>query len=594
MSSVISYPFTSPSAALARGIENTVIYGKEVDNLLLKESCWVVSRVISAVVFPIFLTMELIFKRIPDMLFHIRSDKFSIFKDECLKYALAIVPAIIFGLYSPAAMPGFFLQRSIHACEIRPFGVENVYGKTLSNPVNYPLTPSEVEDLVRSAAASNKQVSVIGAGMSQGTQTIPYDSNQCVIHTKYLNTIAVDPNKNTATVGSGVTWEELQLVLDPMGKSAIVKQASDIFSIGGSIGINCHGWAHLHGSIAQTVKELKIVDATGCLRTLHRPRDGVPFERLSDDEQLFKCMFGTMGYFGVVVEATLDIVDNEVVMEDASQIPIESFIGEYRKIQQDPAVQLFGGRLSLDSLSTDLFSRVCMDSYRSITGASGAVANRSIQEEPARGTRIQRIGLQLMGYLSSFSVRRLTAWFWSQERVAMSEGKTMTRNEALHPPIKSFLMLHESNLNTEWLQEYFIKSDRLVEFVKFLGKKLTDNAVRVVNATIRVVPKDEISILPYAEEERFAVVICFAQEKTSSEIRKTKGWIEEVNQYLLENNGVFYQAYMPYATKEQFENAYGIDRVGQMRQMKKQFDSRNIFGNLHTKKYYDVKAREAL
>jgi hypothetical protein len=41
MSSVISYPFTSPSAALARGIENTVIYGKEVDNygiLWLKSS----------------------------------------------------------------------------------------------------------------------------------------------------------------------------------------------------------------------------------------------------------------------------------------------------------------------------------------------------------------------------------------------------------------------------------------------------------------------------------------------------------------------------------------------------------------------------
>lgn len=588
MSSAISYPFTSPSAALARGIEDTVIYGKEADNLLLKGSCWVVSRVISTVVFPIFLTMDLIFKRIPDMLFHIRSDKFSIFADECMKYSLAIVPAIIFGLYSPNAMPGFFLQRSIHACEVRPFGVENIYGKTLSNPVNYPVTPSEVQDLVRSAAILGQQVSVVGAGMSQGTQTIPLNSDQCVIHTKYLNTIAVDPHKNTATVGSGVNWEELQLVLDRIGKSAIVKQASDVFSIGGSIGINCHGWAHLHGSIAQTVKELKIIDSNGNLRILPRPKEGVPFERLSDDEQLFKCMFGTMGYFGVVVEATLDIVDNEVVMEDARQIRIESFIDEYRKIQQDAAVQLFGGRLSLNSLSTDLFGRVCMDSYRSITGASGAVANRTIQPEPATGTRIQRIGLQLVGYLPSFSVRRLTAWFWSQERVAMLEGKTMTRNEALHPPIKSFLMLHESNLKTEWLQEYFIKPDRLVEFVKFLGKKLTDNAVRVVNATIRVVPKDEISILPYAEEERFAVVICFAQEKTSSEIRKTKGWIEEVNQYLLETNGVFYQAYMPYATKEQFESGYGIDRVGQMRQMKAKFDPAHVFGNEHTQKYYDV------
>lgn len=70
-------------------------------------------------------------------------------------------------------------------------------------------------------------------------------------------------------------------------------------------------------------------------------------------------------------------------------------------------------------------------------------------------------------------------------------------------------------------------------------------------------------------------------------IAKTKQWIETVNKYVIASNDKYYQAYMPYATKEQFETCYSKEKVENMRCLKAQYDPEHRFGNAHTAKYYD-------
>lgn len=582
-----AFSLTHPTAAIARGIEDIVIYG-EHSNLFVKGACGVGARAVSIVVFPVFLTLELLFKRIPKMLLAIGTEKFDRKADKSLKFLLSIIPSIVLGIHSPEGVPGFFVKRQRNDLEIRPFGVEKVFGLRLKEGISYPTTPEEVQTIVRDAKKKKQQVAILGAGLSQGTQTVPVDANQCVINTKYLNHIEVKPEENTVTVGAGATWEEVQLALDKANKSAIVKQASDIFSIGGTIGMNAHGWAHQYGPISKTVRSLKVIDANGDLCVLSRPRDGVPEDELTKDELLFKCMFGTLGYFGVVVEATLDIVDNDVLIESTQEIEREKFVQEYEKIKADPTIPLFGGRLVLDTLDGDPLRTICMVSYRRSEDQQGDLAKRKITEEPKWGTRIQRIGLKLISHLSYFSVKRLISYFWQQEKTAMFSGRVVTRNEALHPPINAFKILHHSDLHAQWLQEYFVKPEQLPNFLRFLGAELKANEVRMINATIRPTPKDDISVLPYAEQDRYAVVICFAQVKTEAEMAKTRKWIENVQEFLLSpgQEGVFYQAYMPYATQEQFIRCYGPERVAAMRALKRRFDPEDVFGNAHTAKYY--------
>ena len=384
----------NPTAVLANEIEHLVRYGKK-GPLCIQIFCEVTARAISTIIFPIFLLLELTFKKIPEGILAARTDQCWEKADDALKYFLAIVPAIILGLYSPEGVPGFFLKRKTSPNEVNPFGVENIYGKKMLAPIAYPKSAEEVVATVKNAIKNNQKISIIGTGFSQGTQTISNKTTDCLINTKYLNTITVNKNENTVTVGAGATWEQVQLALDKQGKSAIVKQASDPFSIGGSIGINCHGWAHQKSSIAETVRSLKVVDSQGNLRTLLRPKKNVPIDQLSDEEKLFKCMFGTLGYFGVVVEATLDIVDNTQVIELAEEVSSDRFVYEYEsKIKEDENISLFGGRLNLDFLNGNPLRTVCMVSYKNLDEQVD-LSHPTIDKEKRLGTRIERIAFKV-------------------------------------------------------------------------------------------------------------------------------------------------------------------------------------------------------
>lgn len=571
--------FLNPAACVARGIENAILKGQNSKYLGVTIGCGLIAHTLAAVVFPVSLLAETLFKRIPKCLFAVpfskdikKTIKFTNRLKKIEKFVLGFLFTLL-SFRSPDVVSGLFLKKLGNETAVRPFGVEKIYGKIVEK-IEYPETAKEVQTLVLKAKKEGRQISIIGAGMSQGTQTVPEDEKNCVIHTKKLNEIKFSSDHKTVKVGAGATWEEVQIAANQRGKSVIVKQASDVFSIGGSIGINCHGWAHEYGAISSTVLSIDIIDAEGNLKTLTK------------DDEMFGCFFGTLGYFGIIVSATFQLTDNVPLVESTEEVQLDDFIENYETKIKDQNIPLFGGRLCLDDLEGNPLRKVCMVKYNQDPHSKPQVTEPFLSE-PKYGKRMERISLKALGHLSHFSARRAISSFWKSERSAMLKGRSITRNEALHPPIKSFMMLHHSNLHSQWLQEYFIKKENLPNFLRYLGAQLKANQVRLLNATIRPTPKDTISILPYAEQDRYAVVICFDQYKTNKWLNRTKNWIEEVNNYLVANGDVYYQAYMPYATREQFEKCYGKERVERMRKLKKRYDPENRFGNAHTVKYFD-------
>lgn len=579
------YSLTHPTATMARGLENIMIYSENTRSTAWSLGARLIATVVSQTVFPAIILLELIFKRGPKALLGIRFSKtpvgdvslFSRRWDKVRKFARSLVFCFM-GVRSPDGIAGFFLKRLPSDQAIAPFGVELQFGKKVDG-IYYPETAEQVEELVQKANIENKQISIIGAGMSQGTQTIPKDDKHIVIHTKKLNKIEIDVQNNIATVGSGTTWEQFQIAANAKGKSAKAKQASDPFSIGGSIGINCHGWDHEAGAIASTVVSLDVIMQDGKLRTL------------TPNDREFGCFFGTLGYFGVVVSAKIKLANNEHLVEKSETLDLEQFHQNYQTKIKGNDIPLFGGRLSLDTLSGDPLRNIEMVRYEhdieKNKAQQGPVVTPNFAAELKKGYRIERIGLQMLSHFSSWTVRRMLSRFWDGEVRNLKLERKITRNEAMHPPINAFNMLRHSNRKAQWLQEYFISPKNLPNFLRFLGAELKANDVLLLNATIRPVPKDEISVLPYADQERYAVVLCFRQDKSEAEIAKTKQWIENVNQYVITSGDRYYQAYMPYATKEQFEACYGKETVEKMRTLKAEFDPNNRFGNAHTAKYFD-------
>src|SRR4029077_20895174 len=138
--------FTHPSAYIAREIENIIITGENSDNYAVKAGCAILSRLISFVVFPIFLTLELVLKRIPKLLLRSISicksndpkatKKFNRTLDKVNKFALGVLFSPM-GICSPDIVSGLFLKPETFDAMIRPFGVEEQFGKKVEK-IHYP------------------------------------------------------------------------------------------------------------------------------------------------------------------------------------------------------------------------------------------------------------------------------------------------------------------------------------------------------------------------------------------------------------------------------------------------------------------------
>jgi len=60
--------------------------------------------------------------------------------------------------------------------------------------------------LILEAKTNHQKIAVIGAGLSQGKQFLPPDEHSLAINMKRFNTVHVNPDTKTATVGAGGTW----------------------------------------------------------------------------------------------------------------------------------------------------------------------------------------------------------------------------------------------------------------------------------------------------------------------------------------------------------------------------------------------------
>jgi FAD/FMN-containing dehydrogenase len=578
----------APIAYAARGLEKLLIFTKETENPTLHRIACLSAKAIGLTIVPMCLLAELITEPLFLLKAKIQHSKenwdYNIERIDKLALGIFCTPLAIL---AADAVSYLFLERSSTPKAIRPFGVEKIYGEKIDTAVYQPTSTEEVQKIVLEAKAKQKSIAILGAGFSQGEQTIPTDKKSIALDLRNLKGFEFVPESDhhLVKVKAGTTWEELQKFVNQAGKSVIVKQASDIFSIGGSIGINCHGWEHAFGAIASTVESLEVIDAEGNLRTLSLDAPSL------EDRELFRCMFGTMGYFGVIVSATLRLKDNEMYQEKGVKVPLEEFDSYYKEhIQKNDKIPLLIGRLRLDGTP---LKELYLNTYESVEqDHSKPLITPCFEIEPCKGQRINRIFLDAIGHLPDLLFKPLIGWFWSREVKLMEELRIASRNEILHFGLKSFVQMHQSDLYTQWLQEYFISEENLPSFLEYLGKVLEKNGVRLLNASIRPTPKDEISILPYAEKNRYAIVLSFHQLKTKQAIEATKKWIQEVHQELLSKKDKWYQAYMPFASQEEFIACYGKDRIEKMRELKKKFDPENRFSSKHTYKYYDAKEGE--
>lgn len=71
--------------------------------------------------------------------------------------------------------------------------------------------------------------------------------------------LAFSPEAKVVRVQAGIRWRDIQAFVDPHGLSVKIMQTYANFTVGGSLGVNCHGRYVGLGPLVLSVRAIKVV-----------------------------------------------------------------------------------------------------------------------------------------------------------------------------------------------------------------------------------------------------------------------------------------------------------------------------------------------
>ncbi|WP_244661832.1 FAD-binding oxidoreductase [Mesorhizobium huakuii] len=298
------------------------------------------------------------------------------------------------------------------------------------------------------ARANGLKVSLAAIRHSMGGHA--FDDNALVLDLKKFNKVAVDAAAKTMTLQPGARWHDIQNMLHP--RFAVkAMQSTDIFSVGGSLSVNAHGMDHQAGSVAGSIRSMRVMLADGSVTTCSP----------TENTELFRHVVGGYGLFGVVLEATLDVVDNAVYRTSREIIKSDDFPKFFAEVlEPNKDIGLFYGHLS--TAPGNFLKDMIVYRY-------DKVAEEPPADQPAIGepgsVGLKRVIINLAKWGSLFQELK---WFTEKtlepkfetctvaRTTAMAQGEAclVTRNNPMHDSVP--YLFNDLTDETDILHEYFI------------------------------------------------------------------------------------------------------------------------------------------
>ena len=418
--------------------------------------------------------------------------------------------------------------------------------------VESPDHPIGLELIMEEARRTHTPVSLAGGGFSQGSQTCAADAIQ--INTREMNQlISIDIEKQQVTIQAGMTWKRLQEELSFFGFSVAAMQSYADFTIGGSLGVNAHGQDVSWNPVSSSVVSIKVLLTDG--RHLYASRTKNP--------DLFRAAIGSYGLIGIITEVTLNVVPNTILHKKTKLVRTRNYNEYFESLHENHSLALHSARLSINPLYR-FKNAVAVNFIR-----YGEIATLSNEQTKPALPDAKYLNLLKSSWLAR--VIRTTAEYFFLEREAR-----MTRNQAMGESVTS--LKNTATGTKDILQEYFIPPEHLQEFIRELETWVARNHhLTLINATVRWVNADQDSLLPYAPENRFAVVLFMNLPDTTTAGQTMQQATRELIDTTLRLKGRYYLPYALYASREQMYQTY--PEFQQLLEEKKRWDRDSLLTN---------------
>jgi FAD/FMN-containing dehydrogenase len=416
------------------------------------------------------------------------------------------------------------------------------------------LAERQLSELVIRAAQQKLKISISGAKHSMGGHTL-YPGG-ITLDMLPFNHMSLDEKKGILTVGAGARWSEVIPFLDRKGFAIAVMQSNNDFSVGGSVSVNCHGWQPDSPPIASTVESFRLITADG--KIVHCSR--------TENRELFSLALGGYGLFGIILDVDLHVVPNEFYRPEIHHVKPADYARLYDEIvRHNPDAGLAYGRISIapDSFLNDAFIIVLKKELQ-----THSVKDTLTHDPPGWLER-----LVFRGSVGSDYGKNLC---WQVESFfGVTAIGTHSRNEIMNEPSAWFA--NRNPQETDILHEYFVPPEHLVDFIAAIRPILLRDKPDLLNITVRAVEADSDTLLSYAPQNRFALVMYFHQKIDTNSDRMMENFTREMIHAALACGGTYYLPYRPHATLVQFEDGYPQARM--FFEAKQKYDPDDIFEN---------------
>jgi len=175
----------------------------------------------------------------------------------------------------------------------------------------------QLRALLQRAQSKNVPLSIAGARHTMGGQT--FRAGGIVLNMLDLKGMKLDEQKNILHVQAGACWSDALQYLHERQRSLKVMQSNNSFSVGGSLGANCHGWQVASPPIASTVISFRLLLADGSLVKCSR----------EEHSELFSLVLGGYGLFGIVIDVELSVMANECYRATSRVMPSAEYPAFY-------------------------------------------------------------------------------------------------------------------------------------------------------------------------------------------------------------------------------------------------------------------------
>ena len=423
----------------------------------------------------------------------------------------------------------------------------------------------QLQNMVRHAADTGEKFSIAGMQHSQGGHTL-YPNATMIDMKQYNDILDFDEKNKLITVQAGATWDDIQQYINPYGLAIKVSQSQNIFTVGGSISVNVHGRDIRNDSLIDTVQSFRLLTADGEVIQVSR----------TENAHLFPYVLGGYGLFGIILDVTLQLTDDELYVHENDQLYFTEYTEYFKRhVLKNDHVKMHLARISVAPHT--FLEEMYVTNYTLAPNQENIESYNRLKGEPIVAFPKFFLGLS-----------RYSDWgknlFWDIQKKYMEKTnqKLETRNNVMRSD--STFMEYDSTSKVELLQEYFIPIDQFAPYINDVRNLLeAEEDFNLLNITIRYVEKNDHAVMSYAKDDMFALVLLINQGQSQQDIEETGRVIRKMIDITLEHGGSFYLPYYPYPTKEQLVAAYPL--AEEFFAKKREFDPNERWMNLFYEEY---------